>query len=131
MTHGKRRRERGYVFGFFVREESREICVRFRARQRERGSLSLKAPLRLMGVFSLFFFASFFNFVTWGRNIIIIMGKTGTEKPLKAPKKKQKELDEDDLAALARKKEEQAKLNALKKQVAGGAKLGKGLSKSK
>ena len=59
------------------------------------------------------------------------MGKTGTEKPLKAPKKKQKELDEDDLAALARKKEEQAKLNALKKQVAGGAKLGKGLSKSK
>ena len=59
------------------------------------------------------------------------MGKTGTEKPLKAPKKKQKELDEDDLAALARKKEEQAKLNALKKQVAGGAKLGKGMSKSK
>ena len=59
------------------------------------------------------------------------MGKTGTEKPLKAPKKKHKELDEDDLAALARKKEEQAKLNALKKQVAGGAKLGKGMSKSK
>ena len=65
------------------------------------------------------------------RNITKHMGKTGTEKPLKAPKKKQKELDEDDLAALARKKEEQAKLNALKKQVAGGAKLGKGLSKSK
>jgi len=59
------------------------------------------------------------------------MGKTGTEKPLKAPKKKTKELDDDDLAALARKKEEQAKLNALKKQVAGGGKLGKGLQKSK
>jgi len=61
----------------------------------------------------------------------ILMGKTGTEKPLKAPKKKSKELDDDDLAALARKKEEQAKLNALKKQVAGGGKLGKGLQKSK
>ena len=58
------------------------------------------------------------------------MGKTGTEKPLKAPKKKSKELDDDDLAALARKKEEQAKLNALKKQVAGGGKLGKGLQKT-
>jgi hypothetical protein len=62
---------------------------------------------------------------------ITLMGKTGTEKPLKAPKKKSKELDDDDLAALARKKEEQAKLNALKKQVAGGGKLGKGLQKSK
>jgi len=83
-------------------------------------------------IFSLFFFCFFFQFCHLGKkNIIIIMGKTGTEKPLKAPKKKQKELDEDDLAALARKKEEQAKLNALKKQVAGGAKLGKGLSKSK
>ena len=37
---------------------------------------------------------------------IILMGKTGTEKPLKAPKKNSKELDDDDLAALARKKEE-------------------------
>jgi len=103
------------------------MCVRFRERKNAReSSLSLKAPLRLMGVFSLFFFASFFNWKKYHT-----MGKTGTEKPLKAPKKKQKELDEDDLAALARKKEEQAKLNALKKQVAGGAKLGKGLSKSK
>ena len=63
--------------------------------------------------------------------IIIIMGKTGTEKPLKQPKKKTRELDYDDRAALAKKKEEQAKLNALKKQVAGGQKLGKGMQKSK
>jgi len=108
-----------------------DVCT-FSRTPTQREVLFLSKLLRRDGrFFRYFFFASFFTTVTWGRNIIIIMGKTGTEKPLKAPKKKQKELDEDDLAALARKKEEQAKLNALKKQVAGGAKLGKGLSKSK
>jgi len=68
MTHGKRR-ERGYVFGFFVREESREICVRFRERQREREVLFLSKLLCLMDDFFAIFFASFFNFVTWGRKI--------------------------------------------------------------
>ena len=102
-----------------------DVCTFSRTQEREREVLFLSKLLRAMGDFSLFFLLLF----SIGRNII--MGKTGTEKPLKAPKKKQKELDEDDLAALARKKEEQAKLNALKKQVAGGAKLGKGLSKSK
>ena len=100
--------------------------------------LSLFSPVVFFAVFAYFFLlsCSFFlvalHFSRYkNREISQSMGKTGTEKPLKAPKKKQKELDEDDLAALARKKEEQAKLNALKKQVAGGAKLGKGLSKSK
>ena len=84
-----------------------------------------------MSVFHLFFHLTFALATNEFKKRIILMGKTGTEKPLKAPKKKSKELDDDDLAALARKKEEQAKLNALKKQVAGGGKLGKGLQKSK
>ena len=116
-----------------IEEELREI--RFRAF----ATLSFSRELLLFfRCFCLFFLLSrsFFSrraplFTLQKQKISQSMGKTGTEKPLKAPKKKQKELDEDDLAALARKKEEQAKLNALKKQVAGGAKLGKGLSKSK
>ena len=103
-----------------------------------RRSLSPESSCCFFAVFAYFFFSLALSFsscstfhATKKTEISQSMGKTGTEKPLKAPKKKQKELDEDDLAALARKKEEQAKLNALKKQVAGGAKLGKGLSKSK
>ena len=102
-----------------------------------RRSLSPESSCCFFAVFAYFFFSLALSFSSCSTfhatktEISQSMGKTGTEKPLKAPKKKQKELDEDDLAALARKKEEQAKLNALKKQVAGGAKLGKGLSKSK
>ncbi|KAJ3294530.1 Translation machinery-associated protein 7 [Rhizoclosmatium sp. JEL0117] len=45
----------------------------------------------------------------------------GKIKPLKAPKKAAKELDEDDLAFKQKQKEEQAKLKALAEK-AGGAK---------
>ena len=50
---------------------------------------------------------------------------------MKNPKKAQKELDEDDLAALNKHKEEQQKLKELKKQIQGGGKLGRGMKKSK
>ena len=70
MTHGKRRRERICVWIFCTREESREMCVRFRERNdaRER-ELFLSKLLCLMDDFFAIFFASFFNFVTWGRKI--------------------------------------------------------------
>jgi sec-independent protein translocase protein TatA len=126
-THGEEEREDMFLDFLYERGVEGDMCTfSLHAKTRERFSFSQSSRVRWV-IFSLFFHSRH----TWGRNIIIIMGKTGTEKPLKAPKKKQKELDEDDLAALARKKEEQAKLNALKKQVAGGAKLGKGMSKSK
>jgi hypothetical protein len=59
------------------------------------------------------------------------MGKTGTEKPLKQPKKASKELDDDDIAAIEKRKEEQAKIKQLGKQLQNGGKLGAGLKKSK
>ena len=65
----------------------------------------LFSPFVKVSVFHLFFCASLLRLNEREfKKRITLMGKTGTEKPLKAPKKKSKELDDDDLAALARKK---------------------------
>jgi len=55
----------------------------------------------------------------------------GKKKPLKAAKKQAKDLDEDDLAHLAKKKEEQKALEAMKQKAAGkGPLTGGGIKKS-
>ncbi|KAF9421056.1 Translation machinery-associated protein 7 [Podila epigama] len=55
----------------------------------------------------------------------------GKAKPLKAPKKKAVELDEEDLAFKARLKEEQAKLKEMQQKAAGkGPLVGGGIKKS-
>ncbi|KZT03561.1 TMA7-domain-containing protein, partial [Laetiporus sulphureus 93-53] len=51
----------------------------------------------------------------------------GKAKPLKAPKKDKKELDEDDLAFKERKKQEEAALKAAKDKAAKGKLVGNGL----
>jgi len=60
-----------------------------------------------------------------------MVGKeAGKAKPLKAPKKGPKEYDEEDLAFLAKKKEEEKALKALKEKAKTGAVGGAGLKKS-
>ncbi|KAF9295140.1 coiled-coil domain-containing protein 72 [Linnemannia elongata] len=55
----------------------------------------------------------------------------GKAKPLKAPKKKVNELDEEDIAFQAKQKEQQAALKALKEKAAGkGPLVGGGIKKS-
>ncbi|KND00339.1 uncharacterized protein SPPG_04661 [Spizellomyces punctatus DAOM BR117] len=55
----------------------------------------------------------------------------GKLKPLKAPKKKQDDLDESDLAFKQKQKEEQAKLKSLKDQASKkGPLVGGGIKKS-
>ncbi|KAG0006627.1 Translation machinery-associated protein 7 [Modicella reniformis] len=55
----------------------------------------------------------------------------GKAKPLKAPKRKTTELDEEDVAFKAKLKEEQAKLKELQQKAAGkGPLLGGGIKKS-
>lgn len=56
----------------------------------------------------------------------------GKKKPMKAPKKEGKELDEDDLALKAKQKEQQKALDAAKAAVAGkkGPLIGGGIKKS-
>ncbi|KAJ1916351.1 hypothetical protein H4219_003836 [Mycoemilia scoparia] len=57
--------------------------------------------------------------------------KSGKLKPLKKPKKKQDDMDEEDVAFKQKQKEEQAKLKALKAQAAkGGPLLSGGIKKS-
>lgn len=59
------------------------------------------------------------------------MQHTGKAKPLKAPKKEVKELDDDDLAFKAKQKEEQKKLQAMKEIAGkGGVFGGSGMKKS-
>ncbi|XP_055504069.1 translation machinery-associated protein 7 [Leucoraja erinacea] len=50
----------------------------------------------------------------------------GKKKPLKQPKKSNKEMDEDDLAFKQKKKDEQKKLDELKTKAAGKGPLGSG-----
>ena len=50
----------------------------------------------------------------------------GKAKPLKAPKKKQQDLDDDDIAFREKKKAEQKALEDLKKKAAKGGPLGVG-----
>ncbi|XP_060766729.1 translation machinery-associated protein 7 [Neoarius graeffei] len=50
----------------------------------------------------------------------------GKKKPLKAPKKQAKELDEDDIAYKQKQKEEQKALEAMKAKAAGKGPLGGG-----
>lgn len=60
-----------------------------------------------------------------------MVGKeAGKAKPLKAPKKGPKEYDEEDLAHLAKKKEEEKALKALKEKAKAGSVGGAGLKKS-
>lgn len=60
-----------------------------------------------------------------------MVGKeAGKAKPLKQPKKGPKEYDDEDLAFLAKKKEEEKALKALKEKAKGGAVGGAGLKKS-
>ncbi|KAF9362015.1 Translation machinery-associated protein 7 [Mortierella sp. AD094] len=55
----------------------------------------------------------------------------GKAKPLKAPKKKVNDLDEEDLAFKAKQKEEQAKLKEMQQKAAGkGPLVGGGIKKS-
>jgi len=54
----------------------------------------------------------------------------GKLKPLKAPKKEKKDLDEDDLAFKERKKQEEAALKAAKDKAAKGGAPGGGIKKS-
>ncbi|KAG0047053.1 Translation machinery-associated protein 7 [Gryganskiella cystojenkinii] len=55
----------------------------------------------------------------------------GKAKPLKAPKKKVNDLDEEDLAFKAKLKEEQAKLKEMQAKAAGkGPLVGGGIKKS-
>ncbi|KAF9971863.1 Translation machinery-associated protein 7 [Actinomortierella ambigua] len=55
----------------------------------------------------------------------------GKLKPLKAPKKKNNDLDEDDMAFKQKQKEEAAKLKEMKDKAAkGGPLLGGGIKKS-
>lgn len=61
-----------------------------------------------------------------------MVGKDGGKaKPLKAPKKAEKDYDESDLEFLAKKKAEEAALKDLKAKAAKGAIGGTGLKKSK
>ncbi|XP_076864843.1 translation machinery-associated protein 7 [Brachyhypopomus gauderio] len=50
----------------------------------------------------------------------------GKKKPLKAPKKSSKEVDEDDAAFQQKRKEEQKALDAMKAKAAGKGPLGTG-----
>jgi len=60
-----------------------------------------------------------------------MVGKdAGKAKPLKAPKKGPKEYDEDELAFLQKKKEEEKALKGLKEKASKGAIGGAGLKKS-
>ncbi|KAF6254543.1 translation machinery associated TMA7 [Scenedesmus sp. NREL 46B-D3] len=60
-----------------------------------------------------------------------MVGKeAGKAKPLKAPKKGPKEYDEEDVAFLAKKKEEEKALKALKEKAKTGSVGGAGLKKS-
>jgi len=70
MTHGKRRRERICVWIFCTREESREMCVRFRERNdaRER-ELFLSKLLCLMDDFFAIFFLLLFSILSLGEEI--------------------------------------------------------------
>ncbi|CAO3565836.1 Translation machinery-associated protein 7 [Mortierella alpina] len=55
----------------------------------------------------------------------------GKAKPLKAPKKKVNDLDDEDLAFKAKQKEEQAKLKEMQQKAAGkGPLVGGGIKKS-
>ncbi|KAM8867504.1 translation machinery-associated protein 7 [Synchiropus picturatus] len=55
----------------------------------------------------------------------------GKKKPLKAPKKQNKELDEDEVAFKQKQKEEQKALDAMKAKAAGKGPLGgTGIKKS-
>ncbi len=54
----------------------------------------------------------------------------GKKKPLKAPKKDNKDLDDDDLAMKQKQKEEQKKIQELKDKAAKGPLGGGGIKKS-
>uniref|UniRef100_A0A3P8WZB9 Translation machinery associated 7 homolog n=1 Tax=Cynoglossus semilaevis TaxID=244447 RepID=A0A3P8WZB9_CYNSE len=54
----------------------------------------------------------------------------GKKKPLKAPKKQDKEMDEDDVAFKQKQKDEQKALDALKAKASGKGPLGSGIKKS-
>ncbi|CED82272.1 Uncharacterized conserved protein [Phaffia rhodozyma] len=54
----------------------------------------------------------------------------GKLKPLKAAKKATKELDDDDMAALERRKNEAAEMKAARDKMAKGGALGGGIKKS-
>lgn len=61
----------------------------------------------------------------------MLASSPGKAKPLKAPKKEVKELDDDDLAFKAKQKEEQKKLQAMKEVASkGGVFGGAGMKKS-
>ncbi|XP_060926371.1 translation machinery-associated protein 7 [Limanda limanda] len=54
----------------------------------------------------------------------------GKKKPLKAPKKQSKEMDDDDVAYKQKQKEDQKALDALKVKAAKGSLGGSGIKKS-
>uniref|UniRef100_A0A8C2WLG0 Translation machinery-associated protein 7 n=1 Tax=Cyclopterus lumpus TaxID=8103 RepID=A0A8C2WLG0_CYCLU len=60
----------------------------------------------------------------------ILLSKGGKKKPLKAPKKQSKEMDEDDVAFKQKQKDDVKAMEALKAKASGKGPLGDGIKKS-